>query len=157
MTGNAATVSKRLNLSVQYRARAPWVPERTEVRRWARAALAGGGQITVRFVDNDEGRQLNCDYRGKDYATNVLSFSYETEPLVCGDLVIAPAVCAAEALAQGKSVTDHMAHLVVHGVLHLSGYDHECDSQAAEMESRERQILAILGIADPYLVDNDKC
>ena len=156
MSVKPAAVSRRLNLSVQYATRAPWVPERAEVRRWVRAALSGGGQITVRFVDEAEGRQLNHDYRGKDYATNVLSFPYEVEPLVCGDLVIAPAVCAREAAAQGKAVADHMAHLLVHGVLHLSGYDHEDDAEAEAMESREREILAGLGIADPYLAEQEQ-
>jgi len=148
-------VSKRLNLSVQYVSRTPWVPERSDVRRWARAALDGGGQITVRFVDDEEGRALNRDYRGKDYATNVLSFPYETDPVVLGDLVIAPAVCAREAAEQGKAVADHMAHLVVHGVLHLSGYDHESDAEAEAMEALEGEILAGLGIADPYLAERN--
>ncbi|HET6720860.1 MAG TPA: rRNA maturation RNase YbeY [Rhodocyclaceae bacterium] len=157
MSDRVAAVSRRLNLSVQYLSRTPWVPERAEVRRWARAALVGGGQITVRFVDDEEGRQLNRDYRGKDYATNVLSFPYDVEPVVCGDLVIAPAVCCREASAQGKAAADHMAHLIVHGVLHLSGYDHENDQDAEVMENREREILATLGIADPYLAEYEKC
>jgi probable rRNA maturation factor len=144
------STSKRLNLSVQYATRKPWVPERAEVRRWARAALSGGAQITVRFVDPEEGCQLNRDYRGKDYATNVLSFPYEQQPLVCGDLVITPEVCCSEAATQGKKASDHTAHLVVHGVLHLQGYDHESEADAEAMEAREREILARLGIADPY-------
>ena len=147
-------VSRRLNLSVQYLTRAPWVPERPEVRRWVRAALEGGGQITVRFVDEGEGRQLNRDYRGKDYATNVLSFPYDTEPVIVGDLVIAPTVCADEAREQGKALVDHTAHLIVHGVLHLCGYDHQNDAEAQVMETREREILAGLGVADPYLAEN---
>lgn len=147
-------VSRRLNLSVQYATRAPWVPERGDVRRWARAALPGGGQITVRFVDDEEGRSLNRDYRGKDYATNVLSFPYDYEPVVCGDLVVAPAVCVREAAEQGKTPGDHMAHLIVHGVLHLCGYDHEEDTEAEAMEAREREILAALGIVDPYLSEH---
>lgn len=157
MSNPVAGVSRRLNLSVQYMTSAPWVPERAEVRRWARAALDGGGQITVRFVDDEEGRQLNRDYRAKDYATNVLSFPYDVEPIVCGDLVIAPAVCCREAIAQGKTAADHMAHLIVHGMLHLSGYDHENDHDAEVMENREREILASLGIADPYLAEYEKC
>jgi probable rRNA maturation factor len=147
-------VSRRLNLSVQYVTHQPWVPERSDIRRWVRAALVGGGQITVRFVDDAEGRCLNRDYRGKDYATNVLSFPYEQKPLVCGDLVIAPAVCASEAAAQGKTPADHMAHLIVHGVLHLCGYDHEDDVAAEVMEACERDIFAALGIADPYLSEH---
>ena len=144
--------SSRLDLSVQYVTRQPWVPVRSEVVRWARAALEGGGTITVRFVGDDEARALNRDYRGKDYATNVLSFAYDTEPSVVGDLVIAPAVCAREAAAQGKTIEAHMAHLVVHGVLHLSGHEHEgvAEDEAAAMEACERGILGALGYADPY-------
>lgn len=141
---------RRLDLSVQYACRDPWVPERSDVRRWVRAALPGAGQITVRFVDDEEGRQLNRDYRGKDYATNVLSFPYEASPRVFGDLVVAPAVCYREAAEQGKSPEAHMAHLVIHGVLHLRGYEHEDEREAEDMEDTEREILATLGIADPY-------
>lgn len=144
------TPGRRLDLSVQYACRQPWVPERIAVRQWVRAALPAAGQITVRFVDDDEGRQLNRDYRGKDYATNVLSFPYEAAPRVLGDLVVAPAVCCREAAEQGKAPTDHMAHLIVHGVLHLRGYDHENEAAAEAMEDAERAILASLGIADPY-------
>ena len=151
---SAHPVSRRLNLSVQYASHEAWVPERAEVRRWVRAALEGGGQITVRFVDDEEGQTLNRDYRGKDYATNVLSFPYEYEPVVVGDLVIAPAVCAREALAQGKTLAHHMAHLIVHGVLHLSGFDHEDAAEAEAMEACERDILATFGIADPYLSEH---
>ena len=145
-------MSRRLNLSIQYVTRAPWVPERAQVVRWARAALDCGGTITVRFVDEDEGRALNHDYRGKDYATNVLSFPYEYEPQVIGDLVIAPAVCAREATEQGKSLEAHMAHLIVHGVLHLQGYDHDDvpEEDAEAMETLERAIVMQLGYTDPY-------
>ena len=146
-------VSRRLNLSVQYITRQPWVPDRADVRRWARAAVTGGAQVTVRFVDEAEGRDLNRDYRGKDYATNVLSFPYESDPLVVGDLVIVPSVCCREAVEQNKAPSDHMAHLIVHGLLHLSGYDHEDDAEADHMEAREQEILAGLGIADPYLAE----
>ena len=148
--------SKRLNLSVQYAQPAAGLPLRQEVRRWARAALdvdgARGGQITVRFVDADEGRAFNRDYRHKDYATNVLSFPYAREPLVCGDLVVCAPVVAREAAAQGKSPLAHYAHLIVHGVLHLQGYDHEAGRKEMRiMENHERAILAALGYADPYL------
>jgi len=118
--------------------------------RWARAALAGGGQITIRLVDADEGRVLNNDYRGKDYATNVLSFPYDTEPVVTGDLVICPAVVAREAAEQNKPLAAHYAHLTVHGMLHLQGRDHETDEDAQAMEDEEREILAALGYPDPY-------
>ena len=148
------TPSRRLNLSVQYACNPDGLPSRPELRAWARAALdvdgKRGGQITLRFVDTDEGQALNRDYRGKDYATNVLSFPYEVEPVVFGDLVICPAVVAREAAEQGKTAEAHYAHLVVHGMLHLQGYDHENDADARRMEDQERQLLAGLGYADPY-------
>jgi len=123
---------------------------RADFVRWARAALDGGGEVTIRLVEPDEGQALNAEYRGKDYATNVLSFPYETEPVVMGDLVICPAVVAREAAEQGKSAAAHYAHLTVHGMLHLQGWDHEDDAEARAMEDEERKILAALGHADPY-------
>jgi probable rRNA maturation factor len=93
---------------------------------------------------------LNNDYRGKDYATNVLSFPYDTEPVVTGDLVICPAVVAREAAEQNKPLAAHYAHLTVHGMLHLQGRDHETDEDAQAMEDEEREILAALGYPDPY-------
>lgn len=123
---------------------------RVDFVRWARAALAGGGQITIRLVDAEEGRVLNNDYRGKDYATNVLSFPYDTEPVVTGDLVICPAVVAREAAEQSKPLAAHYAHLTVHGMLHLQGRDHDSDEDAKAMEDEEREILAALGYPDPY-------
>ncbi len=148
-------VSRRLNLSVQYACNAPDLPLRTEIRKWVRAALdvegPRGGQITVRFVDEAEGLALNRDYRGKDYATNVLSFPYDTQPVVCGDLVICAGVVAREAAAQGKPLAAHHAHLVVHGILHLQGHDHEDgEAEAQRMEDCERRVLATLGYPDPY-------
>ena len=147
--------SKRLNLSVQYACNATGLPSRPQIRAWVRAALdvdgKRGGQITIRFVDSEEGQSLNSDYRGKDYATNVLSFPYETEPVVAGDLVICPAVVESEATEQRKTLEAHYAHLIVHGILHLQGYDHEIgDEDAQRMEATERSILAQLGFADPY-------
>jgi len=142
--------SQKLDLSVQYACNKDGLPSRDAIRRWARAALEGGGEVTVRFVDADEGQQLNRDYRGKDYATNVLSFPYETDPLVMGDLVVCPAVVAREAVEQGKPPEAHYAHLIVHGILHLQGWDHEDDVDAQEMENKEREILAALGYPDPY-------
>ena len=123
---------------------------RTDFVRWARAALAGGGVVTIRLVDADEGRTLNNDYRGKDYATNVLSFPYDSEPVVTGDLVICPAVVAKEAAEQGKPLDAHYAHLTVHGMLHLQGRDHDNDEDAEAMENEEKEILAALGYPDPY-------
>ncbi len=142
--------SKRLDLSVQYACSRDDLPRRDAVRRWARAALDGGGAVVVRFVDAAEGQTLNRDYRNKDYATNVLSFPYETDPAVQGDLVICPAVVAREAAEQGKAPEAHYAHLVVHGMLHLQGWDHDNDDDAAEMEAEETRILAGLGYPDPY-------
>lgn len=147
--------SRRLNLSVQYAGNTEAVPSRPQIRAWARAALnvdgMRGGQITIRLVDTEEGLALNREYRGKDYATNVLSFPYETEPVVQGDLVICAPVVAREAAEQGKTLEAHYAHLIVHGLLHLQGYDHEIgEDDAQRMEDKERAILASLGFDDPY-------
>lgn len=134
------------------------LPAAASVRRWVGAALAGhrrAVELSVRYVDSDEGRALNRDYRGKDYATNVLSFPVELPPGVrsplLGDLVICAPVVTLEALGQDKPLAHHHAHLVVHGVLHLLGMDHErSEAEADAMEARERTILGRLGIPDPY-------
>ena len=152
--------SKRLNLSVQYACNQAGLPSRPQIRAWVRAALdvdgKRGGQITIRFVEPEEGQSLNSDYRGKDYATNVLSFPYEVEPVVAGDLVICAAVVEREAAEQEKTLEAHYAHLIVHGILHLQGYDHEIgENEARLMEDKERTILAQLGFADPYRNDTD--
>ncbi len=139
-----------LSLSVQYATDCEHLPTRAQVRRWVSAALDKDAEITVRFVDEAEGRALNRDYRGKDYATNVLSFVYETEP-VQGDLVICAPVAAREAHEQGRTLEAHYAHLVVHGILHLQGYDHEDDADADAMEARESAVVTRLGYPDPYL------
>ncbi len=124
---------------------------RADFVRWARAALVGGGEIAIRLVEADEGQALNKEYRGKDYATNVLSFPYDSEPVVMGDLVICPSVVAREANEQNKPLAAHYAHLTVHGMLHLQGWDHDNDEDAEAMENEEREILAALGYPDPYL------
>jgi probable rRNA maturation factor len=142
--------SNRLDLAVQYACRREGLPLRADFARWARAALTGGGQVAIRLVDEQEGRTLNSEYRSKDYATNVLSFPYEAEPLLMGDLVICPAVVAREAAEQGKPLAAHYAHLTVHGMLHLRGRDHENEGDAQAMEDEERKILAALGYPDPY-------
>jgi len=154
-----------LNLSVQHAVRHEASPHRPQVLRWLRAAQEGAATVSVRFVDVDEGRALNRDYRHKDYATNVLSFVYDSEPMVgfalpavgsalpsvVGDLVICVPVVLREAQEQGKAVEAHFAHLIVHGMLHLQGYDHETGARdARRMEAREREILAGLGYPDPY-------
>ena len=131
-------------------------PKKPQIRAWAAAALERDAEITVRLVGEEEGRALNRDYRGKDYPTNVLTFTYDdgapvagSAPLL-GDLVLCVPVVVREALEQGKSPEAHYAHLVVHGMLHLQGYDHEMDAGAERMEARERKILASLGYSDPY-------
>ncbi|MEO8004969.1 MAG: rRNA maturation RNase YbeY, partial [Betaproteobacteria bacterium] len=106
-------------------------------------------RVTLRFVGAREGRLLNRDYRGRDYATNVLSFAYrEFEPLA-GDIVLCAPVIAKEARAQHKPLEAHYAHLVVHGMLHLQGFDHENNDEAKTMEAREKEIVIGLGYADP--------
>ena len=125
---------------------------RADFVRWARTALVGGGEITIRLVDTDEGQALNKEYRGKDYATNVLSFPYDSEPVVMGDLVICPSVVAREAAEQNKPLDAHYAHLTVHGMLHLQGWDHDNDDDAQAMEDEEKEILAAMGYPDPYAV-----
>jgi len=123
---------------------------RHKVQRFIRAALELPGEIAVRIVDAEEGRALNRDYRGKDYATNVLTFDYSHEPVVGADLVICAEVVEKEAADMGIPVLDHYAHMLVHGTLHAQGYDHEEDDEAECMEARETEILAGLGFADPY-------
>ncbi|MDD2536398.1 MAG: rRNA maturation RNase YbeY, partial [Macromonas bipunctata] len=119
---------------------------RHKVERWLRHALGADGEITVRIVDAEEGQTLNRDYRQKDYATNVLTFDYETDPVVMADLVLCAPVVAREAAEQGKSLQAHYAHLLVHGALHAQGWDHETsEADAEEMEAREIDILAGLG------------
>ena len=139
-----------LSLSVQYATKAEGLPTRTEVRKWVRATHPGAAELTVRFVDAEEGRSLNAQYRGKDYATNVLTFPYAQAPVLAGDIVLCLPVVQREAAEQGKPAAAHFAHLVVHGMLHLQGYDHETGAEARAMERMEREILARLGYPDPY-------
>lgn len=154
----------RLSLSVQYACSEESLPVRAQLRRWVSAAcLAANGadafaEITLRFVDAEEGRVLNREYRGrgqasKDYATNVLSFPYAPAPQLAGDLVLCRPVVLREAQEQGKPLQAHVAHLVVHGMLHLQGFDHETDADAERMEVQERIILARFGFADPYAIE----
>jgi probable rRNA maturation factor len=143
-------VSGALQLSIQRASRAAHVPSDHRLRAWVRAALARPAVLTLRYVAEAEGRRLNRAYRGRDYATNVLTFVYAPRPLE-GDIVICAPVVAREAREQGKPVEAHHAHLVVHGVLHLQGLDHEASAaHATRMERRERAILGRLGFADPY-------
>ena len=142
----------KLRLNAQLASINPLLPSAIQLRKWAKAALRVDTEVTIRLVDEDEARVLNSTYRGKDYATNVLTFPLTEEPHLMGDIVICAAVVEAEAKAQNKSLEAHYAHLTVHGILHLHGYDHEIDAQAALMESLEVQILAKLGYANPYLI-----
>ncbi|RMH88661.1 rRNA maturation RNase YbeY [Lysobacter pythonis] len=151
----------QLEVSVSYAATRKGVPASGSFRRWVAAALEGRireADLALRIVDDEEGRALNRHYRGKDYATNVLSFPAERPPglpeearfPLLGDLVICAPVVAREAAQQGKPLAAHYAHLTVHGSLHLLGWDHEDEADALAMEQLEREILAGLGIADPY-------
>ncbi|MGD2075273.1 MAG: rRNA maturation RNase YbeY [Gammaproteobacteria bacterium] len=150
--------ARRLKLEVQCAVEAIGLPSRQQLRSWVRAALQDGeGQplgLVIRLVGEAESRELNGRFRGKDRATNVLSFPFEAPPGVesdhLGDLVICAPVVKREALEQRKAVTDHWAHMVVHGVLHLRGYDHQSEPEARRMESLETRILGQMGIADPY-------
>ena len=151
----------KLSLSVQYPdTRLATVITRPKIRRWVQAALLAPAELTIRFVDAEEGRTLNRDYREKDYATNVLTFAYnegdefsnsvdDDEP-TRADIILCTDVLEKEAAEQHKSVEQHSAHLIVHGVLHAQGYDHMDDEEATEMEALETEILATLGISDPY-------
>lgn len=149
----------KLQLSLQF-ARFDGAPAhraalpRQHVARWLRAALGEdveGAEIAVRIVGADEGRQLNRDFRGRDYATNVLTFDYGGAPQVAADLVLCAPVVEQEAAALGKPLAEHYAHLLVHGALHAQGWDHETGRADAEaMEAHESALLARLGFADPY-------
>ena len=127
-----------------------------DLRRWVESSLLGPAELTIRFVDAEEGKALNREYRGKDYATNVLTFAYnegeelgDEEP-VQADIVLCTDVLQREADEQKKTVEEHVAHLVVHGVLHAQGFDHEHDEEAEDMEQLERDIMEALGYPDPY-------
>ena len=154
------SVKNKLTLSVQYPdARLKETITRPAIRKWIQAALFAPAELTIRFVDAEEGRELNKQYRGKDYATNVLTFAYnEGEELdedapTRADIILCTDVLEKEAAEQRKSVEEHTAHLIVHGVLHAQGYDHEDDEEAAEMEGIETELLADLGYADPYAAE----
>ncbi len=136
------------------------IPAETDLLHWAQAAWLGNGEagVVVRIVGEEESQGLNRDYRGKDYPTNVLSFPYDEPPVpleegetdYLGDLVICLPVMEREAVEQGKTPVQHWAHLLIHGLLHLQGYDHITDDEAVEMEGLETEILGKLGFPDPY-------
>ena len=160
-----------LSLSVQYADTTKnWLDilPRPTLRRWVQSALQVDAALTIRFVDEVEGRQLNAEFRGKDYATNVLTFTYDDElddlpeevraaiaveqgEQIEADIILCGAVLEREATEQGKTIVEHAAHLVVHGVLHAQGFDHIEDEEAEIMEELERRIVMGLGFADPYL------
>jgi len=139
-----------LGLCVQYAHAADALPVRATLRRWARAALERDADVTLRFVGSREGRALNARWRGRDYATNVLTFVYDDAVPLAGDIVLCVPVLRREARAQGKTARAHCAHLVVHGMLHLQGHEHDTDAGAAAMEARESAILLALRHPDPY-------
>ncbi|MHC1481614.1 rRNA maturation RNase YbeY [Frateuria aurantia] len=156
-----ASETPQLELAVSYGLPRKGLPSSPRFRGWVEAALRGAGRrkptaVAIRLVDTEEGRELNHQYRDKDYATNVLSFPAEFPPGVdlplIGDLAISAPVVAREAAEQGKPELEHWAHLTVHGTLHLLGYDHIDEAEAEAMEALETRILAGLGIADPYLL-----
>ena len=139
-----------LTLSVQFAISTYHLPSRQRLRSWAKAALLADAKVTLRLVGGREGRALNRDFRGKDHATNVLTFAYPDFEPPSGDIVLCAPVIAKEARAQRKPIEAHYAHLVVHGMLHLQGYDHENNKDARVMETREAKIVVKLGYADPY-------
>ncbi|HTN93609.1 MAG TPA: rRNA maturation RNase YbeY [Gallionella sp.] len=149
-------MNHELSLAVQYASNAPGLPTRGQFRRWMKAALQRDAKITLRIVDEQEGRELNSRYRGKDYATNVLTFAYDDDqpgdPAVSlsGDIVICAPVVEREAAAQRRESLAHYAHLAIHAVLHLQGYVHEEDADALEMEASETALMLKLGYPDPY-------
>lgn len=148
-------------LDLQLASTASDLPTENQIQQWLDAAILpfqAEAEVTVRIVDESESQQLNFDYREKDKPTNVLSFPFQCPPGIelplLGDLVICAGVVAQEAKEQQKPLTAHWAHMVVHGSLHLLGFDHINDADAFEMEAEEIQILAELGFADPYLLQD---
>ncbi|MET0102244.1 MAG: rRNA maturation RNase YbeY [Sedimenticola sp.] len=146
-----------LQLDVQRIHDASGIPDDGQFQRWIAAVLAGrrdSAELTIRIVDETESHELNLQYRGKDRPTNVLSFPFEAPEVVesdlLGDLVICAPVVAREAEEQGKTLEAHWAHMVVHGTLHLLGFDHQNEQEAEEMEGLEREIIEVMGYPDPY-------
>lgn len=153
MSATPSRAKPKLMLAVQYASRAGDLPPRWRLRRWVTAALEKSASLTLRFVDEAEGRSLNRDFRGKDYATNVLTFAYGASAgreALEGDVVICVPVLAKEARAAKRSRQAHCAHLVMHGLLHLQGWDHENEAEAEAMEAKEAQLLARFGFGNPY-------
>ena len=143
----------KLQLNLQIATDSGFVPTKKQFKTWVKAALRIDTEVTIRIVDSEEGRMFNSTYRGKDYATNVLTFAYTEDSdaeVTQADIILCTDVLEKEAKEQKKSVLEHAQHLVVHGVLHAQGYDHENDEEAEEMEALEIEILAGLGLANPY-------
>ncbi|HEX4326912.1 MAG TPA: rRNA maturation RNase YbeY [Burkholderiales bacterium] len=138
-----------MGVTVQYASRLRGLPPEARLRRWAKAAADAGAELNIRIVNAAEGRRLNHEFRGRDYATNVLTFPYGSKPPEA-DIVLCAQVVAREAREQGKALEAHYAHLVVHGVLHAHGHDHEKAGEAKRMEALEVKILRGLGYANPY-------
>jgi len=138
-----------VTITIQYASQLRGLPSAAQLRRWAKAASTMDAELNIRVVNAAEARVLNREFRGRDYATNVLTFPYSNKP-VEADIVLCAQVVAREAREQGKALADHYAHLVVHGVLHAHGHDHEKAAEAKRMEAREVEILRGLGVADPY-------
>ncbi len=139
-----------IHLTLQNASSLAELPTKKQFLKWAKAALRVETEVTIRIVDKDEGRALNLAYRGKDYATNVLTFPLTEAPHLMGDIIICAPVVVEEAQAQQKPIEAHFAHLTVHGILHLHGYDHEAEKQAELMESIEIETLKKLGFPNPY-------
>ena len=139
-------------IDIQIASRIKGIPDERAFKRWLLAALPRPAELTLRVVNAAEGRRLNCKFRGKDTATNVLTFIYHEKksPLLMGDIVLCAPIVAFEARAQGKMLEAHYAHLAVHGVLHLAGMDHEDEGSAMAMEKKEIAIVKALGYANPY-------
>jgi probable rRNA maturation factor len=144
--------SHRLSLTVQYASNRQHLPTRAQFRRWIKAALQHDAIITLRIVDEPEGRELNRIYRGKDYATNVLTFVYDDMQTMAGDIVICAPVVEREANGRHQDLIAHYAHLSLHAALHLQGYDHDNDADAAEMERLEIELMLKLRYSDPYQI-----
>ncbi|MBI3222032.1 MAG: rRNA maturation RNase YbeY [Nitrosomonadales bacterium] len=163
MSDMKKTERHELSLSVQYASAAQRLPSRPQLRRWVQAALQCDAGMTLRFVDEAEGRELNRNYRGKDYATNVLTFIYDDAGLISGDagalygdIIICAPVVEREAMEQGKALSDHYAHMVIHAALHLQGYDHENDRDAEQMEALEVALMLKLRRPNPYSTPSKK-
>lgn len=148
-------MEKLFKLMVQYATNSTDVPTRPQFRRWVKVALMQEAEIVLRIVDEAEGYELNHQFRNKDYATNVLTFAYDDRQPLTGDIVLCAPIVSQEAQQQYKNLTAHYAHLTVHGILHLQGYDHIEEAEAVVMEQMETQILARLGYDDPYTEHGD--